>query len=103
MKIEWIDFAQRRKLNLVNFVESMTYTEYSQWCADRSVIPVDESSYTRKKKPSVVKQTKSYTKKELNKLLKADVTNVAMDLSIPLNGDETKKQLISLILGLNNS
>lgn len=103
MKIEWIDFAQRRKLNLVNFIESMTYTEYSQWCTYRSVIPVDESLYTTEKTVPLSKQTKKWTKKELNKLLKADVTKVALDLPIELEGSETKKELISLILELNNS
>jgi len=102
MKIEWKDFAKRRKLNLIDFINSMGYKEYSRWCSYRSVTPVDEELYVESHISSEA-ATQTYTKKELNKLLKAKVTNIAKDLNIDLSGGETKKELVSLILAMNNA
>lgn len=109
IKVQWNDFARRRNLELEKFIETMTYNQYKRWCEYRSVIPVDEASYSKvvqieEVSPVTVEESrKEYTRKELTKMLKADVTSIATDLKIDLDGTETKKKIISLILGLNKS
>lgn len=110
IKVQWNDFARRRNLQLEKFIETMSYNQYKRWCEYRSVVPVDEASYivnTQVKDAPPVEiveePRKEYTRKELTKMLKADVTSVATDLKIDLDGTETKKKIISLILGLNKS
>ena len=101
IKVQWNDFARRRNLQLEKFIETMTYNQYKRWCEYRSVIPVDEALYSVE--AQVEETPKQYTRKELTKMLKADVTSVATDLKIDLDGTETKKKIISLILSLNKS
>jgi len=108
IKVQWNDFARRRNLELEKFIETMSYTQYKRWCEYRSVIPVDEGSYSivvQVEEPSIEieEPRKEYTRKELTKLLKADVMSLATDLDIELDGTETKKKIVSLILGLNKS
>ena len=110
IKVQWNDFAKRRNLQLKKFIESMPYKEYKRWCEYRSVVPVPETHYSIEKQTETLAETTSetesvphYTRKELTKMLKADVSALASELNIELDGTETKKKIVSLILSLNKS
>lgn len=103
IKVQWNDFARRRNLKLENFVNSMSYVEYTRWCEYRSVVPVDEPQYKVQEPEPEILEEKSYTQKELSKMLKADLVDHALGLELSLDGSETKKQIISLILDLNKN
>ena len=104
IKVQWNDFARRRNLKLENFVNSMSYIEYTRWCEYRSVIPVPETQYKIQIiSPSIPVKEKFYTQKELTKMLKTDLIDYALELGISLDGSETKKQITDLILDLNKN
>ena len=113
IKVQWNDFAKRRNLQLENFIESMTYQEYKRWCDHRSVIPVEETFYVVEIENHVVvpvleesiesEPSPVLTRKELTKMLKSNLATIASELNIDLDGTETKKKIISLILDLNKS
>lgn len=114
MKVEWEDFAKRRRLKLSNFRRTLSYDEYVVWCDKRAVIPVNASEYidtdsTKPKIPlendhmsEIEKKPVVYVKKELNKLRKASLLNLAIEHGLEVEKSITKRQLVTLLLNMNN-
>jgi len=114
VKVEWEDFAKRRRLKLSNFRRTLSYDEYVAWCDRRAVIPVDASVYTdtdstkqetplkNDHTPEIEKKPVVYVKKELNKLRKANLLNLATEHGLEVEKSMTKRQLVTLLLNMNN-
>jgi len=114
VKVEWEDFAKRRRLKLSNFRRTLSYDEYVNWCDRRAVIPVDASVYidtdsTKQETPlkndhtpEIEKKPVVYVKKELNKLRKANLLNLATEHGLEVEKSMTKRQLVTLLLNMNN-
>ncbi len=112
MKVAWKYFAQRRKLNLAMF-EKMSYESYTEWCRIRSVEPVSRESFEGARNlieaPSTdldentSVSTPQLDEKQLKKLRKPSLVNLCKKYSVALSGDETKNQLVRLLLLLNNN
>tara|TARA_X000000950_G_scaffold228258_1_gene275731 strand:- start:155 stop:490 length:336 start_codon:yes stop_codon:yes gene_type:complete len=109
MKISWNDFAQRRKINLDMF-NTYTYEDYKEWCDVRSVDPVSKDSFdgvkTMLAKPIVEEvttiSTHRFDRKQLKKLRKTALVVLCKEQGVILSGDETKNNLIDLLIDVNN-
>ena len=116
MKVDWKQFAQRRKLNIKAFRE-MSYDDYSRWCKHRNVNPVSRESFVGVQ--NTVQQNKNliedlevevitgsshhFEELKLKKLLKADIQTMCRKFSIEYKPADTKKTLIEKLLLLNKS
>ena len=114
MKVQWVDFAKRRKLKLSNFMRSLSYDEYVVWCRKRSVIPVDADEYISinpnldnltenetKPQPEVKNAQPNFVKKELSRLRKSDLIQLAADNNLLVQKSMTKRQLVTALLNMN--
>ena len=115
MNISWKDFAQRRKVDLEMF-RSMVYSDYVQWCEFRKVEPVSKESFDGVKnllvnqpveKPIPATEvttvaTHHFNEKQLKKLRKPALITLCLEQQCQLEGTETKSNLVSLLLNLNN-
>ena len=116
MKVNWKQFAQRRKLNIKAFRE-MSYEDYSRWCNHRNVNPVPFESFVGVQ--NVVQQNESliedleveiitgssrfFEESKLKKLRKSEIQEVCRKFSIEYESVDTKKVLIDKLLLLNKS
>tara|TARA_B100000989_G_C19215006_1_gene333458 strand:+ start:119 stop:421 length:303 start_codon:yes stop_codon:yes gene_type:complete len=95
MTIKWEHFAKRRNLNLEQFKDHLSYDQFVKWCRQRNVEPVSELEFSKKtQKDQIVEHTES----TLKKYRKDKLLQMAADLDIDLQGKETKKDLVKLIL-----
>ena len=112
MKVQWEDFAKRRRIKLSSFIRSLSYEEYVVWCDKRSVIPLEPSAYTIDEKPKLKEEepvlevpvavpAKSYTKQELNKMKKPELVQLAKDNELKIGRSKTKRELVTLLLNMN--
>ena len=114
MKVKWEQFAQRRKINLEMF-KSLDYNEYVRWCGRRSVEPVSVESYKSSQgflepvsRPEetpveiVTVSTHEFDASQLKKLKKQSLVKLCKEFNVQLMGKETKLDIISLLLSLNN-
>lgn len=114
MKISWNSFAQRRNLNLQMF-NNMTYKEYSAWCNERRVTPVSLEMFDKENKvppkmepvvPTTPQEvttvsTHFFNHAQLKKLKKSALIVLCKEQNIDLSGNETKNNLIRLLLSMN--
>ena len=107
MKVDWNQFAQRRKINLDMF-KSLTYDEYKVWCEQRGVEGVSKESYEAVKSFVVVEEVPVETTKlhfdegQLKKKRKTALESLCLENGIETESSDTKKILIQKLLELNN-
>ena len=116
-RVSWEYFMRRRNISYSSLV-GMEYDRYVAWCHTRYVIPLDKEEYeanlapfkkvskpkTKKKEPvqELPENLVSIqTAKVLGKKKKSDLLELCRSYEIRLEGKETKKDLISLILNVN--
>ena len=108
MKVEWKQFAQRRKINLDMF-QTLTYEEYSRWCNQRGVEGVSKESYEAVKSFVTVEETPVETTKlhfdegQLKKKRKSALETLCLENNVDTEMSDTKKILIQKLLELNNA
>lgn len=110
MRVSMEYFMKRRNLGWASF-QGLEYDRYVKWCAVRKIIPVDKDEFIShkqdiKKEEPVIDKTlppnpKHSDAKSLGRKKKADLVDLASVYGIELNGTETKKQLVSLIVDVN--
>ena len=116
-RVSWDYFMQRRKISYSSLT-GMEYDRYVTWCHTRYVIPIGKDEYESniapfKKVVETVAVEDASSKVPVNslhtnpKLLgrkkKADLVKLCKTYGIILDGKETKKELVSLILDVNNT
>mgnify|MGYP006226508763 CR=1 FL=1 len=95
MTIKWEHFAKRRNLNLEQFKDHLSYDQFVKWCKQRNVEPVSQPEFSKKtQKEQIVEHTESTLKRHR----KDKLIQIANDLDLDLDGKETKKDLVKLIL-----
>ena len=108
MKIEWKDFASRRKID-INMFKDWSYEKYTEWCGTRSVVPVPKESFEAVKQiATIVKQElpeipPTIDEKHLKKMKKTEIIRLCKDSQIVLDGNETKAKLIVLLLNKDSN
>jgi hypothetical protein len=113
MKVKWHDFSRRRKIKIENFYH-MSYDEYSQWCATRSVEPISRDAFPQKEELEAIVEIpskenilvvihKALSSKSLSKMKKTDIQSLCDTNDVDYTVQTTKKQLIQKLLELNNS
>lgn len=113
-RVSWDYFMQRRNISYSSLL-GMDYDRYTSWCHSRYVIPLDKEEYEAKLAPFLPKKEKQIQEeakeafpvsapsaKSLNKKKKSELLALCESHKIDLKGNETKKQLVSLILDMNN-
>ena len=102
--IDWKYFSKRRGIVLES-LSGLSYEEYRSWCLIRGVIPLSSEEWPYDTISDVqdkpIEQVPSWTYKSLNKNKKADLFAIAKQNHVMLDGTETKKQIIQLLLGLH--
>ncbi len=112
-RVSWDYFMRRRNIQWTSLV-GMEYERYAAWCHSRYVIPLDKEEYESKLapfkkpiKPKVTKKTSpkkvGHDLKSLNRKKKSELLDLCEGQGIILKGNETKKELVSLILDVNNT
>lgn len=120
MRVSMEYFMKRRNLSWSSFA-GMEYKRYEIWCQVRKIIPVSQSEYesnafkpqvketpvVESKPEPVVEETQEevfslFDTKELNKKNKTSLMELAEEHGISLDGSETKKQIVQLLVNLNN-
>ena len=107
MKVQWEQYAQRRKINLDMF-KSISYEEYKVWCTQRSVEGVSKESFDAVKlfvsvEEVPVETTRLYfDESQLKKKRKTALEALCLENSVELKMSDTKKILIQKLLELNN-
>mgnify|MGYP001407401936 CR=1 FL=1 len=108
--VPWKAFAQRRKLNLDDFVQKYSYIEFTNWCLVRGVDPpgsmawqlkhVEEPSPQQEtleiKEPEVV--VMDVSKEDLTKMTKNQLLSLCSEFDIPFQKKWSKSKIISTIL-----
>ena len=116
MKVDWKQFAQRRKLNIKAFRE-MSYDSYQKWCEIRDVIPISADIFAAVKTTVTKNQdliedlelevvtgsSVHFTETKLKKLKKSEIQAKCKEHSIEYENSDTKKTLIDKLLKLNKS
>ena len=108
MRVSMEYYMKRRNLNW-NVFKNLGYDRYTVWCHVRKIIPVSqeeyESNFREEVKPPEVKTLPPNPNHQDPKLLgrkkKAELVEFATLYGAQLDGSETKKQLIQLIIDLN--
>ena len=95
MTIKWEHFAKRRNLNLEQFKDHLSYDQFVKWCRQRNVEPVLQSEFSKK---TQMEHIVEHTESTLKRHRKDKLVQIAVDLGIDLEGRETKKDLVKLIL-----
>ena len=114
-RVSWNYFMQRRNISYSSLL-GMDHDRYVAWCHSRYVIPLGKEEYEAKLAPFLpkpseeiqdkvkeVETTPATSAKMLNKKKKSELITLCETHKIDLKGNETKKQLVSLILGMNNA
>lgn len=103
--IEWKYFSKRRGVTLESF-SSLSYKEYRSWCVVRGVMPLCQEDWPYSNEQVEIPKTQSdlpdWSYKSLNKNKKAVLASLAKQYQVHLDGTETKREIINLLLGLNN-
>ena len=116
MKVDWKQFAQRRKLNIKAF-RDMSYESYCRWCNVRGVNPVSAETYANVQKTvtnnveliedleiEVITGTRHhFEESKLKKLRKPEIQAKCKEFSIEYTPNDTKKVLIERLVNLNKS
>ena len=106
MRVSMEYFMKRRNLGWSSF-QGLEYPRYEAWCHVRHVIPVSEEEFMQKVTtiPEPVSEEKTLPPnpehldaKLLNKRKKAELVELASMYGVDLNGSETKKRIIPLII-----
>ena len=115
-RVSWDYFMRRRNISYSSLI-GMDYERYAAWCHTRYVIPLDQKEYEsnvapfkKAAKPVTLKEVQPVVPstptrpdaKTLNRKKKSDLVELCETYGITIDGKETKKQLVSLILGVNN-
>ena len=112
-RVSWDYFMKRRNISYASLI-GMEYDSYAAWCHTRYVIPLDEEDYIKNLEPfkqdkspaetSVKSESKiSVDLKTVSKKKKSEIIAICESLDIETKGNETKRQLISLLANVNNS
>ena len=111
MRVSMEYFMKRRNIGWSSF-SGLDYDRYVKWCHVRKIIPVEKEEFLANKSPK--QEAKTVEAKELppnprhsdpkllNRRKKAELVELATVYGIELDGSETKKQLVSLIIDVNN-
>lgn len=103
--VAWKYFSKRRNITLQS-LSDLSYKEYHAWCTVRGVLPLSKTEwpYTDGHITEEVQEPDlpNWTYKSLNKKKKSVLSNLAKKHHVNLDGTETKKIIINLLLGLNN-
>ena len=115
-RVSWDYFMRRRNISYSSLV-GMEYDRYVTWCHTRYVIPLDQEEYESNLAPfKKVPKPKAKKKDPVQKLpanrghsdpkalgrkKKSDLLDLCHGYGIQLAGNETKKELVSLILDVN--
>ena len=112
MRVSMEYFMKRRNLRWTSF-QGMEYDRYVKWCHVRKIVPASKEEFTKGTsvsiEPILEEETKVPTNpahsnaKLLNKNKKASLVEIANLYDIELTGSETKKQLVQLIVDVNNT
>ena len=103
MRVSMEYFMKRRNLGWSSF-SNLEYDRYEKWCHVRGIIPVSEEEFiTNTQEVTVVKEVSQpnpehLDSKLLNKKKKANLVELAQNYGVELDGSETKKQIIPLII-----
>ena len=110
MRVSMEYFMKKRNIGWVAF-QNLEYDRYVTWCHVRKIIPVDEQEFLANKSPiqteEIVEEKELSSNpqhsdpKLLNRKKKAALVELANVYGIELDGTETKKQLVSLIVDVN--
>ena len=120
MRVSMEYFMKRRNLSWSSFA-GMEYKRYEIWCQVRKIIPVAQSEYESNVSKVQVKETPVveskptpvveepqetqvfvFNAKDLSKKNKTHLIGLADEHGVTLAGSETKKQIIQLLVNLNN-
>ena len=114
MRVSMEYYMKRRNLGWGSF-QGMDYERYTVWCHVRKIVPVSEDEFTsgigpflfqeevQEEPPKAVPPNPAHQDpKLLNRKKKAELIEVANIYGLDLVGNETKKQLVQLIVDLNN-
>ena len=111
MRVSMEYFMKKRNIGWVAF-QNLEYDRYVTWCHVRKIIPVGEQEFLANKTPKQEVQTVEVKElppnprhsdpKLLNRRKKAELVELATVYGIELDGSETKKKLVSLIIDVNN-
>ena len=111
MRVSMEYFMKRRNIGWASF-SGLEYERYVKWCHIRKIIPVGEQEFLANKSQEQKEETVEVEElppnpqhsdpKLLNRKKKADLVELANVYGIELDGTETKKRLVSLIVDVNN-
>ena len=110
MRVSMEYFMKKRNLGWASF-SGLEYSRYVQWCHVRKIIPLGEDEYLASINPvqeieeppkSIPSNPAHSDPKLLGRKKKADLVELANVYGIELGGTETKKQIVSLIIAVNN-
>ena len=111
MRVSMEYFMKRRNVGWASF-SGLDYDRYVKWCHARKIIPVEKEEFLANKLPqqnekkveenALPSNPQHSDPKLLNRKKKADLVELANVYGIELDGTETKKQLVSLIIDVNN-
>ena len=112
MRVSMEYFMKRRNLKWASFL-GMSYDRYVKWCHVRRIVPASEEEFTEGTSPApepdlvvpeeLPRNPAHSNAKLLNKNKKANLVDIAKLYGVELSGSETKKQLVQLIVDVNNS
>lgn len=104
MKVEWKDFAKRRRIAIDSFANRMTYEEYMRWCEIRSVIPLPRSKYVQKDVDKDIPRNDNIPMRKTRppepewskfaKLKKQEIINFCEACDVEYKPSDTKKVLV---------
>ena len=120
MRVSMEYFMKRRNLSWSSFA-GMEYKRYEIWCQVRKIIPASQSEYESNVSKVQVKETPvveskhepvvievmeeaslTFDLKDLSRKNKTSLVELAEEHGVSLNGSETKKQIVQLLVNLNN-
>ena len=110
MRVSMEYFMKKRNLKWSAF-GGLEYDRYVQWCHVRRIIPIEEKEFlvnvsekipVEEPKKTIPQNPIHLDPKALGRKKKADLVELANVYGIELGGTETKKQIVSLIIDVNN-
>jgi len=114
VRVPWDYFMKRRNISYASLV-GMEYDKYAIWCHARYVVPLPQDEYEEKIAPfkkiqKVTLKTEEakkatvpvHDRKLLNRKKKTDLVKLCKSHKLVLKGTETKKELVSLLIAMNN-
>ena len=98
MRVLWSDFAKRRNIDIKTFQNHVSYEQYTRWCDQRNVEPVTQEVFETPleiEQPEVIEEELVVPDmSKLNKLKKAQITDLLDSYSVEYVSSDTKRQLI---------